>query len=144
MFLKTLHKKTRIILIFQSICMLSAAGTHILWIMQNGFFSLRNNIPIVSVVFWDSLTLIDITAALLLLIRPKAGMVLTMFVIIIDVIHNNIIVFLSGQHINNIGLELWAVKYWMLVAQIFFMIFVVLTFKSNLTEITLKTEPDKI
>jgi hypothetical protein len=99
--------------------MLSAAGTHILWIIQNGFFSIRNNVPFVSVVFWDSLALIDITAALLLLIRPKAGMVLTMSVIIIDVIHNNIIVFLSGQHINNIGLEFWAVKYWMLVAQKF-------------------------
>ncbi|MEI8203728.1 MAG: hypothetical protein WCH34_11980, partial [Bacteroidota bacterium] len=94
MLFKTLNNKTKLILIIQAICMLIGASTHILWIIENGLFSHNINHPFISTIFWDSLTLIDIIAALLLILRPQIGILFTLTIIIIDVIHNNLILFI--------------------------------------------------
>ena len=139
MFFEILNKKTKIILTIQTICMLIGASTHILWIVENGFFSHNVNHPFISTIFWDSLTFIDIIAAFLLILRPKIGILFTVIIITIDVIHNNLILFIYNQHINNIGIQLWAIKYWMLIGQLLFLIFVFWTLKPNLTELRLKS-----
>lgn len=138
-FFNALNKKTRIILAIQFICMLIGTSTHIQWIWENGIFSVHQNAPFFSTIFWDSLTFFDLIAAILLIIRPKAGILLTLIIITIDVIHNNIIVLLANQHINELGLVMWATKYWMLIGQLLFMTFVFATIKSNLTEIKTKS-----
>ena len=115
--------------------MLLGASTHIKWILENGVFTQQINTPFFSTIFWDSLAFFDIIAAILLINRPKDGIILTLSIIIVDVIHNNLIVLLSNQHINYIGFNVWIVKYWMLVGQLFFMVFVFVTMKSNLKEI---------
>ena len=138
MLFKILNKKTKFILIIQAICMLIGASTHILWIIENGLFYRNINHPFISTIFWDSLTFVDIIAALLLILRPQIGIFFTLTIIIIDVIHNNLILFIYDQHINNIGIQMWATKYWMLIGQLLFMTFVFLTLKTNLTELKLK------
>ena len=138
LFLK-LNKKTRIFITIQCFSMLGGATTHIIWILNNGIFSHNTNHPFGSTIFWDCLTFADIIAASLLIIRPKAGVILTLIIITIDVIHNNLLLILLRQHIGDIGLLNWTIKYWMLIAQLIFMTFVLLTLKNNLTEINCKT-----
>lgn len=118
--------------------MLIGASTHIKWIWENGIFSEQQNTLLLSTIFWDCLTFLDILAAILLIYRPKDGVLLTLAIISIDVIHNNLLVLLNNQHINETGFILWATKYWMLVGQLLFMMFVFATIKSNLTEIKIK------
>ncbi len=139
MLFQKLNKKTRIILAIQCLSMLGGASTHVLWIFENGIFTHNTNHPFFSTIFWDCLTFVDIIAALFLLIRPKLGVVLTLLIITIDVIHNNVLLLLYKQHIGDIGILIWATKYWMLIAQLFFMSFVFLTIKKNLTEINYQT-----
>ena len=121
--------------------MLVGASTHIKWIWENGIFSVKTNVPFFSTVFWDSLAFLDILAAILLINRPRVGVLLTLVIITMDVIHNNVIVLLEHQHINEIGITMWATKYWMLIAQILFMIFVFATVKNSLAEIKIKEAP---
>lgn len=135
MFYKIQNKKIKIILAIQIICMFIAASTHVLWIAENGIYMPNINHPFISTIFWDSLTFIDIIAVILLIIRPKLGVFITLIIIIVDVIHNNIVVIIYNQHINDIGIKMWAIKYWMLIGQILFMIFVISTLKTNLTEL---------
>lgn len=135
---KILNNKAKIILSVQAICMLIGASTHIKWILENGVFSKKMNVPFFSTVFWDSLAFLDIIAAILIIIRPRVGVLLTLTIITTDVIHNNLIVLLDHQHINEIGITMWVTKYWMLIGQILFMIFVFATVKNNLAEIKTK------
>ena len=119
--------------------MLVGASTHIKWIWENGFFSEQVNTSFFSTIIWDSLTFLDVIAAILIIRRPKDGILLTLIIITIDVIHNNLIVLLDNQHINEIGVKMWATKYWMLIGQLLFMAFVFATIKSNLTEVKIKS-----
>ncbi|MEO6301587.1 MAG: hypothetical protein ABIP51_00315 [Bacteroidia bacterium] len=120
--------------------MLIGASTHLKWILANGIFYKQINAPLFSTIFWDSLTFFDIIAAILLINRPKHGVLLTLVIITIDVIHNNSLVLLNNQHINYIGVKMWVTKYWMLMAQLIFMTFVFATAKRNLTEINRKSK----
>jgi hypothetical protein len=109
--------------------MLVGALTHIKWIFENGIFSQQINTPFFSTIFWDSLAFLDIIAAILLIYRPKDGILLTLLIITIDLIHNNIVVLLDNEHMNEIGVKMWATKYWMLIVQLLFMTFVLLRLK---------------
>ena len=139
MLFQKLNKKTRIYLAIQCVAMLGGASTHLIWILGNGIFTHNTNHPFISTIFWDCLTLVDIIAAILLIIRPKLGVVLTLVIITVDVIHNNLLLILLRQHVGDIGLSNWAIKYWMLVAQLLFITFVLITLKNNLMEINCMT-----
>ncbi len=115
--------------------MLGASSTHIAWISENGIFTYSLTHPYFSTIFWDCLTFFDIAAAVLLLLRPKIGLILTLIIITIDVIHNNLLLIIYNQHINTIGFQVWATTYWMLVAQLVFMAFVLITFKTILADV---------
>ncbi len=118
--------------------MLVGASAHINWILENGIYSRQLNTPFSATIFWDSLAFFDIIAAVLLIYKPKAGVLLTLIIILLDVFHNNLIVLLDNQHINELGIRMWATKYWMLIGQILFMIFVFATIKSCMREIKIK------
>lgn len=104
--------------------------------MTNRNSCVRNNV--LSTVYWDSLAFLDIIATILLMNRPKIGILLTFVIIAVDVIHNNVVLLVANQHMNEIGFKMWATKYWMLTGQLLFMIFVVATMKGNLSEINYK------
>jgi hypothetical protein len=71
-----------------ALCLLAAACNHALVLMQHGLFWNYGNAPIGSSIFWTSLTLLDLIAAILLLVRPNAGVILTAAIILADVAHN--------------------------------------------------------
>ena len=118
--------------------MLMGFFTHLSWVLKNGFLSKNYNAPLISSVFWDSLTFLDPLAAILLFLKPKSGIYLTLSIITVDVIHNNFF-YLDELYINAPHLTEWIVKYWMILGQIIFGVFILLTFKNNLAEINDKT-----
>ena len=136
-----LRKKTKTILFVHIVGMLMGTSTHLIWVLENGFLSDNYNASLFSKLFWDSLTFLDPLVALLLFIRPKVGIYLTLFIISFDIIHNNIF-YIDELYLNPPGFSEWVVKYWMIIGQIVFGLFVALTFKSNLKEIKLKTAVD--
>ena len=129
-----LKRQTKIILIIQSFCMFLAGLTHIYSIIEKGFMSYKKITPIFSQIFWESLTFFDPLAAILLIIKPKIGLYLTLIILIIDVIHNNIF-YIEELYFNNLSLDEWIYKYWMILGQIIFGIFIFITFKRNIQEI---------
>jgi phosphatidylglycerophosphate synthase len=89
-------------------------------------------------VFWDSLNFLDPLAAILLVTKPKTGVWLTAIIIVVDVFHNSILLPLLSKRgfFDSITLLM---REWMIISQIVFLLFVLITFKSNLREINLKT-----
>lgn len=122
----------------QSIAMLSGMTTHLIWIINNGFLSENYNAPFFTRFFWDSLTFIDPIAAILLIIKPKTGIWLTFVIIIVDVFHNFILCFRSMIPNSNY-FSYWIIGNWMFMCQIFFLVFVSVTFKSNLKEVKIRS-----
>jgi hypothetical protein len=117
--------------------MLMGTSTHLAWAINNGFNSNNYNVPLFSRLFWDSLTFLDPIAALLLFLKPKIGICMVLIIILADVTHNNIIYF-DELYLNTLDFTSWILKYWMIIGQIIFMLFVVFTFKRNLTDINIK------
>lgn len=117
--------------------MLMGTSTHVLWVIINGFNSPEYNVPFLSRLFWDSLTFLNPLAAILLFIKPKIGLYVVLIIIIVDLIHNNIIYF-SELYTGHLQIIDWIFKYWMILGQIIFMVFVVSTFKRNLSDINQK------
>ena len=89
MLFSKLRFAVRIILVIQAICMLMGTYTHVSWVVRHGF--LYPDVPLYSRVFWDSLTFLDPLAAVLLFLRPRAGILLVLVIICTDVLHNAII-----------------------------------------------------
>lgn len=136
---KKLQTKTKIILMVQAICMMAGAATHIKWMYEHGMYSRQTDAAFFSTLFWDSLAFLDIAAALLLIVRPKTGILMVLIIITTDVIHNNLVLMINNQHIGDLGIGIWMKTYWMLVAQVLFMAFAGATFKSNRAEIKAKS-----
>jgi hypothetical protein len=109
-------------------------STHVAWTVMNGFNSENYNQPLFSRLFWDSLTFLDPLAAILLFLKPKTGVFMVLIIIISDVIHNNTVYF-NELYLGNLNITDWIVKYWMIIGQIIFMLFIVITFKRNLKDI---------
>jgi len=117
-------------------CMLMGTSTHVSWTIQHGFLSEKYHASLFSTLFWDSLTFLDPLAALLLIFKPKLGLRLTLLIISVDVIHNNLF-YAQELYVNAPDLISWIEKYWMILGQIIFLIFVGFTFKSNLKQLKL-------
>jgi len=132
--IKNLNKKTKYFLIIQAIGMLMGTLTHMQWVIKNGFLSDNYNAPVLTKIFWDSLTFLDPLAAVLLILKPKIGLILTLIIITLDVIHNNVF-YMDELYINAPTLKIWIQKYWMILGQIIFGIFVYLTFRYNYNNI---------
>lgn len=125
---KELSSGTKAILIIQSIAMLMGTSTHVSWVVNNGFLSENYNAPLPSMIFWDSLTFLDPIAAILLFLRPRAGLILTLLIILADVAHNNLFYY-EELYTSGLSVSEWITKYWMILGQIVFALFALLTFR---------------
>ena len=80
--------------IIYAACLLGATCNHVLWLWQHGAFwnfGFRDA-SLFSRIFWTSLTFLDPLAALLLFLRPRVGLVLTVAIIASDVLNNSVVV----------------------------------------------------
>lgn len=81
-------------------CLLIATANHIRADVAHGLlwdYGYGPSAYLASRVFWGALTFLDPLAALLLFIRPRAGIVLTAAIILLDVTHNSFYVALKQQ-----------------------------------------------
>jgi len=109
--------------------MLGGASTHILWILQNGIYTQKDNIPYLSTLFWDTLTFLDALAVILLIIKPKAGIFLTLVIMIADVFHNFIYLLATRKQFMYEGIWDLIIKNWMFAGQLLFLIIVICVYK---------------
>lgn len=134
MLFRQLNTTTKVLLVLQSIAMLMGTSTHVAWAIDNGFLSSNYHAPLFSMLFWDALTFVDPLAALLLFVRPKAGLWLTLIIITADVLHNNIY-YLEELYLHAPPLLEWLSTYWMIAGQLAFAVLVFATFKRNMREV---------
>jgi hypothetical protein len=81
-------------------CLFIATANHIRADVSHGLLWDYGYGPITylaSRIFWGALTFFDPLAALLLFIKPRAGIVLTVAIILVDVTHNTFYVALKQQ-----------------------------------------------
>jgi hypothetical protein len=71
-----------------AVCLLVATCTHVLIVVTHGLLWDYDGAPIFTRIYWTSLTFLDPLAAVLLLVRPRAGILLTLAIIVSDVAHN--------------------------------------------------------
>jgi len=86
--------------IFYASCLAGATCVHIATHIQYGVLlgGLANGgYPFATRIFWSSLTLFDPLAALLLFVRPRAGLALASAIITADVAHNSWILYHFGM-----------------------------------------------
>ena len=69
-------------------CLLVGAANHARTLLRHGLFWDYGGVGWASSAYWTSLTLLDAVAAALLFIRPRAGIIVTVLIIVTNVIHN--------------------------------------------------------
>jgi hypothetical protein len=81
-------------------CLFIATANHIRADVSHGLlwdYGYGPSAYLASRIFWGALTFFDPLAALLLFIKPRAGIVLTLAIILVDVTHNTLYVALNQQ-----------------------------------------------
>ena len=104
---------------FYALCLAGAGYNHAMMNLAHGLAWDYGGVPLGSSMFWTSLTLLDPLAALLLFVRPRPGVALTVAIIVIDVVHNSWLSHYLGVRPS--------IEY---VAQVAFLVFVLLTAKT--------------
>lgn len=99
-----------------AVCLLGGMSTHVETRWAHGIFWDYGGVPLVTRVYWTSLTFLDPLAAILLLVRPRAGAVATLSIMLTDVAHN-----LWFGWIRHLRLT------WPVAAQCAFLVFVLVT-----------------
>lgn len=69
-----------------ALCLIGATINHVRAVLAQGW--LPEHLPAATALYWNSLTFLDPLAAVLLLLRPRAGIALTVAIIVSDVAHN--------------------------------------------------------
>jgi hypothetical protein len=69
-------------------CLIIAAVNHALVLLRHGLLWDYGGVGRASALYWSSLTILDPLAAALLFMRPKAGVVATILLIVTNVVHN--------------------------------------------------------
>ena len=131
MLFRQLDGTTKALLVLQCIAMLMGTSTHVAWAINHGFLSAEYHAPLLSMLFWDGLTFLDPLAAVLLIVRPRTGLWLTLGIITADVLHNNIY-YLEELYQSPQPVLQWLATYWMIAGQIAFAVLVFATFKRNM------------
>ena len=85
------HKASFVLRATYAACLLGAACTHMATLWRHGVWWDYGGAPLFTRVYWTSLTLFDPLTALLLLVWPRVGLVLTTIIITSDVLHNILI-----------------------------------------------------
>jgi hypothetical protein len=97
------------------LCLIGASYTHVRIVLAYGLDWDYGGLPLSVCVFWTALTFLDPLAVLLLLVRPKVGLGLTVAIIVSDVAINTWVAATYGFD--------WASFF----AQFLFLIFVLMT-----------------
>jgi hypothetical protein len=95
-----MHRRSLVIRALFAICLLAASVNHVRAIAAHGWlwdYGYGSEASLASEIFWTLLTVFDPLAALLLFARPRAGLALTVAIIVIDVLHNGYYVARHGQ-----------------------------------------------
>jgi hypothetical protein len=111
--------------VIYALCLLGATWNHWTAIYLHGIFWDYGGLPKASTTFWTLLALLDPTAVILLFWRPNAGVAATAAIIVTDVIHN---AWITARYFP--PLLHWSAGRWQIIAQIIFMVFVVVTASS--------------
>lgn len=96
----TMRRASIAIRIFFALCLLGATFNHLRTIVQHGLlwdYGYGATISPLSKVYWDTLAVLDPLAALLLFLKPRAGVWLTVLIIVSDVLHNTYYVAVHNQ-----------------------------------------------
>ena len=104
-------------------CLLIAGLNHARLLAQHGLFWDYDGLNPISAAYQTGLTLLDPLVAALLFIRPKAGIVATVVLIVTNVIHN----LATTAHFAPAGEFLTRASHPITLSQIGFMLFVVAT-----------------
>jgi hypothetical protein len=83
-----------------AVCLLAATFNHARAILQHGVlwdYGYGSKIALTSRLYWTVLTILDPLAAVLLFVKPRAGIWLTVAIIVSDVIHNTYYVAANDQ-----------------------------------------------
>ena len=88
-----------------ALCLAAASIVHINDLWQHGWFPYRFA-PLPLNVYWTVLAFLDALAALLLIVQPRAGLVLTLLVIVSDVTLNLFARFYLGLRLQTLALSL--------------------------------------
>ena len=83
-----------------AVCLLAATFNHARAILQHGVlwdYGYGSKIALTSKLYWAVLTILDPLAAVLLFVKPRAGIWLTVAIIVSDVIHNTYYVAANNQ-----------------------------------------------
>ena len=86
-----------------AVCLLGATLNHVRADIEHGLmwdYGLGNRAVFASRIHWSALTVLDPLAAVLLFVKPRAGIGLTALIIFSDVIHNTYYVAVSDQWTN--------------------------------------------
>jgi hypothetical protein len=75
-----------LIRIVYALCLAGATLNHVRAVLSRGW--LPEQLPTASAIYWSSLTVIDPLAAVLLFLRPRLGIALTLLIIVSNVAHN--------------------------------------------------------
>jgi hypothetical protein len=108
--------------IVYALCLLAGASTHLRILVAHGLLWDYAGVPAFTRVFWTSLTFLDPLAAILLFLKPRLGLALTVGIIVVDVAHN-------AWFYAHAGLPFRGYLNWMFVSQVVFLLFVLLTIR---------------
>ena len=104
-------------------CLLIGGANHARVLLEHGLFWDYGGVAWASAAYWSSLTLLDPLAAALLFVRPRAGIGVTVALIVTNVIHNLAL----AAHYAPQGEFLARAPHPFVLAQIAFMLFVLAT-----------------
>ena len=85
-----------LIRIAYALCLAGATVNHLRAVHACGWFP--DDLAPTTAIYWGSLTLLDPLAAVLLFVRPRAGIALTMLIIVSNVAHNLWFIGAHRQH----------------------------------------------
>lgn len=96
--------------------------THVRAVVDHGW--LPASLPFGTAIYWSSLTFLDPLAAILLFVRPRVGIAVTVVIIVTDVVHN---LWFAGTYSAGRPLLDTIMTNPFLLSQIGFLLFVALT-----------------
>jgi hypothetical protein len=102
----------RIVWVF---CLLAGAYNHSAILIHHGWDWRYGGMPIGTVIFWTSLTLLDPLVAILLFLKPKPAAIMLMILMASDVANNTWVILKYGGEV------------WMVASQWIFLVFILIT-----------------
>jgi hypothetical protein len=108
--------QARVLRVIYAVCLLAGMSTHIAALWRHGFLWDYGGVPLLTRVYWTSLTFLDPLAAMLLFVCPRTGLAVTLSIISTDVAHN--VWFFERHHLPLNGA---------IAAQCAFLVFVLVT-----------------